>query len=152
MYSARTFVSVEESFRPIAIRLQAESTASPRLIVYVGSFDMCSSIYLYFKTELGEISLNLLMHQTFHDFPSAHQKGASPHSRFPLVQGWNWDRGFLSVSPGLLPRPWLVPLPGSGRSSSLSTPLSSPLHPTRHPSSPLCGPVDGIQFAPLSFA
>ena len=54
MYSASPFISVEESFKRIATRLQAERTMFPRLIVYVRLFDMCSNIYLYFKAELGE--------------------------------------------------------------------------------------------------
>ena len=52
MYSASKFVSVEESFKPIVARLQAERTNFPGLIVYVRSFDMCLSIYLYFKGKL----------------------------------------------------------------------------------------------------
>ena len=54
MYAARNFSTVEESFHPFVTRLRAERTTFPRMIVYARSFDMCSSIYLYFKTEMGE--------------------------------------------------------------------------------------------------
>ena len=54
MYAVSAFVTLEESFNPVITRLQAERTTFPRMIVYGRSFEMCSNIYLYFKTELGE--------------------------------------------------------------------------------------------------
>ena len=54
MYAVSAFVTLEESFNPVITRLRAERTTFPRIIVYGRSFEMCSNIYLYFKTELGE--------------------------------------------------------------------------------------------------
>ena len=54
MYAVRTFVTVEETFKPIVTRLRTERKEMRRMIVYARSFEMCANVYLYFKKELGE--------------------------------------------------------------------------------------------------
>ena len=78
MYAVSAFVTLEESFNPVITRLRAEHTTFPRMIVYGRSFEMCSNIYLYFKTELGE------------DFTEP--RDAPDLSRFCLVQ-WRSQGG-----------------------------------------------------------
>lgn len=54
MYAVNTFVSLEESFDSVITRLQDERTLFPRMIIYGRSFDMCSNLYLLFRSKLGE--------------------------------------------------------------------------------------------------
>ena len=54
MYSVGSFVSVEDTFKPVVDRLRRERTKMPRMIIYGRTFGVCADIFLFFKTELRE--------------------------------------------------------------------------------------------------
>ena len=54
MYSVGSFVSVEDTFKPVVDRLRTERTNMPPMIIYGRTFGICADIFLSFKTELGE--------------------------------------------------------------------------------------------------
>lgn len=54
MYGVSKFETVEDTFSSVVSRLRTERTAFPRMVVYGRSYDMCSTIYLYFKKELED--------------------------------------------------------------------------------------------------
>ena len=53
MYTLAKCSSIEETFLPIAKRLQKEGSRSPRMIVYCRSFAYCTDLYEFFRDYLG---------------------------------------------------------------------------------------------------
>ena len=53
MYAVGIFKSVRETFAPILERLRRERHLMPRMIVYCRTYDMCSDLFMYFKSCLG---------------------------------------------------------------------------------------------------
>ena len=53
MYAVGIFKSVRETFAPIFERLRRERHLMSRMIVYCRTYDMCSDLFMYFKSSLG---------------------------------------------------------------------------------------------------
>ena len=52
IYSVGVFKTVEDTFSPLAKRLQCQRKSFPKTIIYGQSFGMCADIYLYLKDYL----------------------------------------------------------------------------------------------------
>ena len=55
VYVLRRHDSIEKTFQPIVDRLRLEHRTMPRTIVYCRSYNDCSNLYIYFRTQLGEM-------------------------------------------------------------------------------------------------
>ena len=55
VYVLRRHDSIETTFQPIVDRLRLEHRTMPRTIVYCRSYNDCSNLYIYFRTQLGEM-------------------------------------------------------------------------------------------------
>ena len=53
MYAVGIYKSVRETFAPILERLRRERYLMPHMIVYCHTHDMCSDLFMYFKSSLG---------------------------------------------------------------------------------------------------
>ena len=57
--------SIAITFRPILMRLKKERVKMPRIIIYCRKYEECADLYIYFRDELGQNPLNLLICQSF---------------------------------------------------------------------------------------
>ena len=48
------FDNVEDTFGPVVMKLKAQRTSFPKMVIFVRSLSMAGNIYLYFMNELGD--------------------------------------------------------------------------------------------------
>ena len=53
MLAISSFLTIEESFSPILVRLKNEHTRMPRMLIYCQRQEQCADLYLYFRDSLG---------------------------------------------------------------------------------------------------
>ena len=54
MFTVGSYVSVEDTFKPVVVRLKVERCHMPRMIIYGRTYSVCADIFLFFKKEIGE--------------------------------------------------------------------------------------------------
>lgn len=55
VYVLRRYDSIEILFQPILERVRLERKTMPKTIIYCRSYNNCSNLYIYFKTQLGSM-------------------------------------------------------------------------------------------------